>query len=137
MDMESLYDYVEEDQDFYEETPATRKGGYPIDHRSIKRDVRSMGSFLASGIDGSGMLTIMTKLKQELFSDAEEESLVPNIPGRDTSMQKVPSVSDLSDLESSLGEFLQSVCFNVSSCPLSRNIIFKEHNLHINNLRML
>lgn len=36
MDMESLYDYVEEDQDFYEETPATRKGGYPIDHRSIK-----------------------------------------------------------------------------------------------------
>ncbi|XP_050445942.1 ETS-like protein pointed isoform X5 [Cataglyphis hispanica] len=103
MDMESLYDYVEEDQDFYEETPATRKGGYPIDHRSIKRDVRSMGSFLANGItDGSGMLTIMTKLKQELFSDAEEESLVPNLPGRDTSMQKVPSVSDLSDLESSL-----------------------------------
>lgn len=36
MDMESLYDYVEEDQDFYDETPATRKGGYPIDHRSIK-----------------------------------------------------------------------------------------------------
>lgn len=36
MDMESLYDYVEEDQDFYEETPVTRKGGYPIDHRSIK-----------------------------------------------------------------------------------------------------
>lgn len=34
--MESLYDYVEDDQDFYEETPATRKGGYPIDHRSIK-----------------------------------------------------------------------------------------------------
>ncbi|XP_070151920.1 protein C-ets-1 [Polyergus mexicanus] len=103
MDMESLYDYVEEDQDFYEETPATRKGGYPIDHRSIKRDVRSMGSFLANGItDGSGMLTIMTKLKQELFSDAEEESLVPTLPGRDTSMQKVPSVSDLSDPESSL-----------------------------------
>ncbi|XP_072756687.1 transforming protein p54/c-ets-1 isoform X2 [Anoplolepis gracilipes] len=104
MDMESLYDYVEEDQDFYEETPATRKGGYPIDHRSIKRDVRSMGSFLANGItDGSGMLTIMTKLlKQELFSDAEEEGLVPTLPGRDTSMQKVPSVSDLSDPESSL-----------------------------------
>lgn len=36
MDMESLYDYVEEDQDFYEETPATRKGGYPIDHRFRK-----------------------------------------------------------------------------------------------------
>ncbi|XP_029670118.1 ETS-like protein pointed isoform X2 [Formica exsecta] len=103
MDMESLYDYVEDDQDFYEESPATRKGGYPIDHRSIKRDVRSMGSFLANGItDGSGMLTIMTKLKQELFSDAEEESLVPTLPGRDTSMQKVPSVSDLSDPESSL-----------------------------------
>lgn len=36
MDMESLYDYGEEDQDFYEESPGTRKGGYPIDHRSIK-----------------------------------------------------------------------------------------------------
>ncbi|KMQ97139.1 hypothetical protein RF55_2549 [Lasius niger] len=104
MDMESLYDYVEEDQDFYEETPATRKGGYPIDHRSIKRDARSMGSFLVNGItDGSSRLTIMTKLfKQELSSDAEEEGLVPTLPGRDTSMQKVPSVSDLSDPESSL-----------------------------------
>ncbi|XP_029670119.1 ETS-like protein pointed isoform X3 [Formica exsecta] len=75
-------------------------------HITVKRyarDVRSMGSFLANGItDGSGMLTIMTKLKQELFSDAEEESLVPTLPGRDTSMQKVPSVSDLSDPESSL-----------------------------------
>lgn len=36
MDMESLYDYGEEDQDFYEESPGNRKGGYPIDHRSIK-----------------------------------------------------------------------------------------------------
>lgn len=35
MDMESLYDYGEEEQDFYEESPGTRKG-YPIDHRSIK-----------------------------------------------------------------------------------------------------
>lgn len=35
MDMESLYDYGEEDQDFYDESPGTRKG-YPIDHRSIK-----------------------------------------------------------------------------------------------------
>ncbi|XP_011257767.1 ETS-like protein pointed isoform X4 [Camponotus floridanus] len=105
MDMESLYDYVEEDQDFYEETPATRKGGYPIDHRSIKRDVRSMHGLLSTRYDGtgSGMLTIMTKfLKQEMFSDAEEEGLVPTLPGRDTSMQKVPSVSDLSDPESSL-----------------------------------
>lgn len=33
--MESLYDYGEEEQDFYEESPGTRKG-YPIDHRSIK-----------------------------------------------------------------------------------------------------
>lgn len=33
--MESLYDY-EEEQDFYEESPGTRKNGYPIDHRSIK-----------------------------------------------------------------------------------------------------
>lgn len=36
MDMESLYDYGEEEQDFYEENPGTRKGGYPIDHRWIK-----------------------------------------------------------------------------------------------------
>ena len=35
MDMESLYDYGEEEQDFYEEAPGSRKG-YPIDHRSIK-----------------------------------------------------------------------------------------------------
>ncbi|EGI59694.1 hypothetical protein G5I_12096 [Acromyrmex echinatior] len=105
MDMESLYDY-EEEQDFYEESPGTRKSGYPIDHRSIKRDVRSMGSFLgANGItDGSGMLTMMAKLlKQEMTSDAEEEGLVPALPGRVTSMQKVPSLSDLSDPESSLG----------------------------------
>ncbi|XP_018302283.1 ETS-like protein pointed isoform X3 [Mycetomoellerius zeteki] len=104
MDMESLYDY-EEEQDFYEESPGTRKSGYPIDHRSIKRDVRSMGSFLgANGItDGSGMLTVMAKLlKQEMTSDAEEEGLVPALPGRVTSMQKVPSLSDLSDPESSL-----------------------------------
>lgn len=33
--MESLYDYGEEEQDFYEEAPGSRKG-YPIDHRSIK-----------------------------------------------------------------------------------------------------
>ncbi|EFN88113.1 hypothetical protein EAI_03624 [Harpegnathos saltator] len=108
MDMESLYDYGEEDQDFYEESPGSRKG-YPIDHRSIKRDVRCMGNFLgASGItDGSGMLTVMAKLlKQELASDAEEESLVPALSGRFTSIQKVPSLSDLSDPESSLGESL-------------------------------
>ena len=34
--MESLYDYAEEEQDFYEETPGVRKGGYPIDHRTLK-----------------------------------------------------------------------------------------------------
>ncbi|XP_024876239.1 ETS-like protein pointed isoform X4 [Temnothorax curvispinosus] len=106
MDMESmdLYDY-EEEQDFYEESPGTRKSGYPIDHRSIKRDIRSMGSFLgANGItDGSGMLTVMAKLlKQEMTSDVEEEDLVPDLPGRVTSMRKVPSLSDLSDPESSL-----------------------------------
>lgn len=73
----------------------------------FQRDVRSMGSFLgANGItDGSGMLTVMAKLlKQELASDAEEEGLVPALPGRFTSIQKVPSLSDLSDPESSLGE---------------------------------
>lgn len=36
MDIESsLYDYDEEEQDFYEETLGTRKG-YPIDHRALK-----------------------------------------------------------------------------------------------------
>lgn len=66
-----------------------------------------MGSFLgANGIvDGSNMLTVMSKLlKQELPSDAEEESLVPPLCGRFTSMRKVPSLSDLSDPESSLGK---------------------------------
>lgn len=67
-----------------------------------------MGSFLANGTDSNSRL-IMTKLfKQELSSDAEEEGLVPTLLGRDTSMQKVPSVSDLSDPESSLGESLHS-----------------------------
>ncbi|EZA58199.1 hypothetical protein X777_01563 [Ooceraea biroi] len=106
MDIESLYDYGEEEQDFYEESPGSRKGGYPIDHRPMKRDARSMSNFLsANGItDGSGMLTVMAKLlKQELTSDAEEEGLVPALPGKVTSMRKVPSLSDLSDPESSLG----------------------------------
>jgi len=74
-----------------------------------------MGSFLgANGItDGSGMLTVMAKLlKQEMTSDAEEEGLVPALPGRVTSMQKVPSLSDLSDPESSLGESFQSPCLS-------------------------
>ncbi|XP_043786971.1 ETS-like protein pointed isoform X1 [Apis laboriosa] len=104
MDMESLYDYGEEEQDFYEESPGTRKG-YPIDHRSIKRDARGVGSYLGGGSisDGGGMLTGMAKLmKQELASDAEEEGLVPALSGRFTSMRKVPSLSDLSDPESSL-----------------------------------
>ncbi|XP_016904826.1 ETS-like protein pointed isoform X3 [Apis cerana] len=49
------------------------------------------------------MLTGMAKLmKQELASDAEEEGLVPALSGRFTSMRKVPSLSDLSDPESSL-----------------------------------
>lgn len=103
--MESLYDYGEEEQDFYEENPGTRKGGYPIDHRWIKRDVRGVGGFLGGGSisDGGGMLMVMAKLmKQELASDAEEEGLVPALPGRFTSMRKVPSLSDLSDPESSL-----------------------------------
>ncbi|KAK1119127.1 hypothetical protein K0M31_013627 [Melipona bicolor] len=110
MDMESLYDYGEEEQDFYEESPGTRKG-YPIDHRSIKRDARGVGSYLGGGSisDGGGMLTVMAKLmKQELASDAEEEGLVPALSGRFTSMRKVPSLSDLSDPESSLGEFFFS-----------------------------
>ncbi|XP_026675292.1 ETS-like protein pointed isoform X7 [Ceratina calcarata] len=106
MDMESLYDYGEEEQDFYEESPGTRKG-YPIDHRSIKRDARGVGGYLGGGSisDGGGMLTVMAKLmKQELASDAEEEGLVPALSDRFTSMRKVPSLSDLSDPESSLGK---------------------------------
>lgn len=35
MDIESLYDYVDEEQDFYDESPGSRKG-YPIDHRALK-----------------------------------------------------------------------------------------------------
>ncbi|XP_020281129.1 ETS-like protein pointed isoform X5 [Pseudomyrmex gracilis] len=100
MEMDSLYDYGEEDQDFYEESPGTRKG-YPIDHRSIKRDVRNMGSILLTNTDGNNtVLTVMAKLlKQELGSDAEEDT-GPALPGR--ILRKVPSLSDLSDQESSL-----------------------------------
>lgn len=90
-----------------------------------QRDARSMGSFLSvNGItDGSGMLTMMTKLlKQELASDAEEEGLVPALPGRITSMRKVPSLSDLSDPESSLGEYLCNVV-RVSHARNKRNIV--------------
>lgn len=78
-----------------------------------------MGSFLgANGItDGSGMLTVMAKLlKQEMTSDAEEEGLVPALPGRVTSMRKVPSLSDLSDPESSLGEFLSNSDASFFNC---------------------
>ncbi|KAL2711702.1 ETS-like protein pointed isoform X2 [Vespula squamosa] len=67
-----------------------------------------VGGFLGGGSisDGGGMLMVMAKLmKQELASDAEEEGLVPALPGRFTSMRKVPSLSDLSDPESSLVTF--------------------------------
>jgi len=81
-----------------------------------QRDTRSMGSFLGANsiADGSGMLTVMAKLlKQELASDAEEEGLVPALHGRITSMRKVPSLSDLSDPESSLGEsFVNLICLS-------------------------
>ncbi|XP_015190301.1 PREDICTED: ETS-like protein pointed, isoform P2/D isoform X7 [Polistes dominula] len=74
---------------------------------TIVRDVRGVGSFLGGGSitdgGGGGMLMVMAKLmKQEQASDAEEEGLVPALPGRFTSMRKVPSLSDLSDPESSL-----------------------------------
>lgn len=78
----------------------------------FQRDARGVGSYLGGGSisDGGDMLTVMAKLmKQELASDAEEEGLVPTLSGRFTSMQKVPSLSDLSDPESSLGEFLPTV----------------------------
>nr|XP_050862468.1 ETS-like protein pointed isoform X2 [Vespula vulgaris] len=134
MDMESLYDYGEEEQDFYEENPGTRKGGYPIDHRWIKRDVRGVGGFLGGGSisDGGGMLMVMAKLmKQELASDAEEEGLVPALPGRFTSMRKVPSLSDLSDPESSLGVFfvwnLVEVCVSSKDQRLFDRIVRPNH----------
>lgn len=105
MDLESLYDYGDEDQDFYEESPSHRKG-YPIDHRSIKRDSRIVGcGNIVGGIGGgvSGAMIMMAKyMKEEQISDAEEEGLVPTLPARFTSMRKVPSLSDLSDQESSL-----------------------------------
>ena len=67
-----------------------------------------MGSLLGYG-GVSGSVSVMSKyMKQEITSDAEEEGLVPNIPGRFAgafAMRKVPSLSDLSDPESSLGKF--------------------------------
>ncbi|KAF7386274.1 hypothetical protein HZH68_013406 [Vespula germanica] len=70
------------------------------------RDAISGGLGGGSISDGGGMLMVMAKLmKQELASDAEEEGLVPALPGRFTSMRKVPSLSDLSDPESSLVTF--------------------------------
>lgn len=80
----------------------------------FQRDARGVGSYLGGGSisDGGGMLMGMAKLmKQELASDAEEEGLVPALSGRFTSMRKVPSLSDLSDPESSLGEFFFSIAF--------------------------
>ncbi|KAF7385055.1 hypothetical protein HZH66_012141 [Vespula vulgaris] len=104
--------------------------GYPIDHRWIKRDVRGVGGFLGGGSisDGGGMLMVMAKLmKQELASDAEEEGLVPALPGRFTSMRKVPSLSDLSDPESSLGVFfvwnLVEVCVSSKDQRLFDRIV--------------
>lgn len=52
------------------------------------------------------MMMMAKYMKQELASDAEEEGLVPTLPGRFTSMRKVPSLSDLSDPDSSLGKSL-------------------------------
>ncbi|XP_043274998.1 ETS-like protein pointed isoform X2 [Venturia canescens] len=104
MDVESLYDYVDEEQDFYDESPGSRKG-YPIDHRALKRDARGTSGILGGcgSLSGGGVMMMMAKyMKQELASDAEEEGLVPTLPGRFTSMRKVPSLSDLSDPDSSL-----------------------------------
>lgn len=82
-----------------------------------------MGSFLGGGSitdgggGGGGMLMVMAKLmKQEQASDAEEEGLVPALSGRFTSMRKVPSLSDLSDPESSLGKFFPFLLFFVNFC---------------------
>ncbi|KAK0098902.1 hypothetical protein PV326_000063 [Microctonus aethiopoides] len=108
MDIESsLYDYDVEEQDFYEENLGARKG-YPIDHRSLKRDVRGGNVNLVCGsLSGGGVMMMMAKyMKQELASDAEEEGLVPALPARFTSMRKVPSLSDLSDPDSSLGSLV-------------------------------
>lgn len=81
---------------------------------ALQRDARGVGGLLGCGVGLSGrpgstsMMMMMAKyMKQELTSDAEEEGLVPNIPGRfggAFAMRKVPSLSDLSDAESSLGK---------------------------------
>ncbi|XP_043471072.1 ETS-like protein pointed isoform X2 [Leptopilina heterotoma] len=70
-----------------------------------KRESKSVASILGcgNGGGGSGVMLMMAKyMKQELTSDAEEEGLVPTLPARFTSIRKVPSLSDLSDQESSL-----------------------------------
>ncbi|XP_043471071.1 ETS-like protein pointed isoform X1 [Leptopilina heterotoma] len=72
-----------------------------------KRESKSVASILGcgNGGGGSGVMLMMAKyMKQELTSDAEEEGLVPTLPARFTSIRKVPSLSDLSDQESSLGK---------------------------------
>ncbi|KAL7298307.1 hypothetical protein TKK_0008656 [Trichogramma kaykai] len=106
MDMESLYDYAEEEHNFYEASqvaPGAHKG-YPIDHRPLKRNVHfSLGHL---GYAAGDMTEVAKYMKQELPSDAEEEGcVVPSYTGRMTgsfAMRKVPSLSDLSDPESSL-----------------------------------
>ncbi|KAH0558111.1 hypothetical protein KQX54_014428 [Cotesia glomerata] len=106
MDIDSLYDYDEEEQDFYEESLLTRKI-YPIDHRALKRNRGSNVSFGCGSLSTSEVMMMMAKyMKQESTSDVEDESIMPRGPERFTSMRKVPSLSDLSDPDSSIGHAL-------------------------------
>lgn len=63
-------------------------------------------SFGCGSLSSGEVMMMMAKyMKQESTSDVEDESIMPRVPDRFTSMRKVPSLSDLSDPDSSIGEF--------------------------------
>lgn len=78
---------------------------------AVGENAAESGAMSISSESSSGVMMMMAKyMKQELSSDAEDEGLVPNLPpgaGRfagSFAVRKVPSLSDLSDPESSLGK---------------------------------
>ena len=74
------------------------------------------GAGCMSDVSDVGIMMMAKYMKQELTSDAEEEGLVPNSSGRFNgafSMRKVPSLSDLSDPESSLGKSIIHIMLNI------------------------
>ena len=80
----------------------------------------NIGSKISNG--DSSMLVMAKYMKQELASDAEEEGLVPTLPGRFTSLRKVPSLSDLSDPESSLGKSVSKICLEAIKNSYKRTL---------------